>query len=381
MEINTRLQVEHPVTEMITGQDLVEWQLRVAAGEPLPLAQEDLAIRGHALEARIYAEDPDRGFLPSTGRLVHLAPPAASPHVRIDSGVEQGDEITPWYDPMIAKLIVWDDTRERALARMHAALADYRIVGVANNIEFLGRLVTSPAFAAADLDTGLIERERDVLFPAHRPAPAVALQAAAVALLDGEARRAMRRAGDGSDPWSPWAAGDAFRLNGLWQRRLVFRDGDVERAVLVEYAGDGYVVTVDDDRAHVSARVRDDGGLVLSVDGRRCEAHVIAQGERRHVFVGGAAYPLLFVDPLAAAGEAHGVDGGFAAPMPGKVIAWLADAGTDVAKGTPLLILEAMKMEHTITAPVAGRLERFRFAVGEQVTEGADLVEFTAAAK
>src|SRR5690606_22377506 len=171
MEMNTRLQVEHPVTEMITGLDLVEWQLRVAAGEPLPRSQDQLGIRGHAIEARIYAEDPDHGFLPSTGRLIHLAPPALSPHVRIDTGVDEGDEISSHYDPMIAKLIVWDETRERALARMTRALGDYRIVGVANNIGFLSRLVACSSFAEADLDTGLIKREHDRLFPQAAPAP------------------------------------------------------------------------------------------------------------------------------------------------------------------------------------------------------------------
>ncbi|MEY8877037.1 MAG: acetyl/propionyl/methylcrotonyl-CoA carboxylase subunit alpha, partial [Leptothrix sp. (in: b-proteobacteria)] len=170
MEMNTRLQVEHPVTEMITGLDLVEWQLRVASGEPLPLRQEQLSLNGHALEARIYAEDPDKGFLPATGRLLHLAPPPESDHVRVDTGVEQGDEITPFYDPMIAKLIVWDQDRPRALARMRAALAQYRVAGVANNVEFLQRLVTAPAFAQADLDTGLIEREQAVLFPSAQSA-------------------------------------------------------------------------------------------------------------------------------------------------------------------------------------------------------------------
>jgi 3-methylcrotonyl-CoA carboxylase alpha subunit len=171
MEMNTRLQVEHPVTEMITGVDLVEWQLRVASGEPLPLHQEQLEIDGHAIEARIYAEDPANGFLPSTGRLLHLAPPAQSRHVRVDTGVDQGDEITPHYDPMIAKLIVWDRDRDQALARMHRALAQYRVVGVQNNIEFLARLVTCPAFAKADLDTALIEREDACLFPRSSEIP------------------------------------------------------------------------------------------------------------------------------------------------------------------------------------------------------------------
>ena len=186
MEMNTRLQVEHPVTEMITGLDLVEWQLRVAAGEPLPLRQEQLRIDGHAIEARVYAEDPDKGFLPSTGRLLHLAAPEASFHVRIDAGVEEGDEITPFYDPMIAKLIVWDQTRERALARMQAALAQLRIVGVSNNVEFLARLVASPAFASADLDTALIEREAEFLFPANRETPEEVWLLTALAELERE---------------------------------------------------------------------------------------------------------------------------------------------------------------------------------------------------
>ncbi len=380
MEMNTRLQVEHPVTEMITGQDLVEWQLRVAAGERLPLAQDQLAIRGHALEARIYAEDPDRGFLPSTGRLVHLAPPAESQHVRVDSGVEQGDEITPWYDPMIAKLIVWDEDRERALARMRGALAAYRIVGVANNVEFLGRLVASPAFAHADLDTGLIERERDALFPSHRPLPAAAFYAASAALLASEASATAQRAAASGDPWSPWSAADAFRLNAFAQRRLVFRDGDAEHAVVVDYVTGGYRMGIDGaPSAAVQAASRADGALALAIDGARQDAHVEANGDRRHVFLAGGAHVLTYADPLAGTGEGHAVEGGFAAPMPGKVIAWLADPGTDVAKGAPLLILEAMKMEHTINAPAAGRLERFRFAVGEQVSEGAELVEFTVA--
>ncbi len=380
MEMNTRLQVEHPVTEMITGQDLVEWQLRVAAGEPLPLAQEQLAIQGHALEARIYAEDPDRGFLPSTGRLTYLVPPAESSHVRVDSGVEQGDEITPWYDPMIAKLIVWDETRDRALARMREALAAYRIVGVANNVEFLGRLVTSPAFADADLDTGLIERERDVLFPAQRLLPPLALQAAAVALLDEEEAGAARRTDATGDPRSPWAAADAFRLNAVARRSVVFREGETDHVVTIDYAPGAHAISVDGGpSALVSGTRRADGALVLSCDGARHETHVVPHGEKRHVFLVDGVHVLTHIDPLAAAAEGHGVDGGFAAPMPGKVIAWLAEPDSDVAKGAPLLILEAMKMEHTITAPAAGHLVRFRFAVGEQVSEGADLVEFTVA--
>ncbi len=380
MEMNTRLQVEHPVTEMITGQDLVEWQFRVAAGEPLPLAQERLAIHGHALEARIYAEDPGRGFLPSTGRLVHLSPPPESAHVRVDSGVEEGDAITPWYDPMIAKLIVWDETRPRALARMREALAAYRIVGVASNVEFLGRLVASLAFATADLDTGLIEREQASLFPPARGVPAIALYAAAAAILDGEAATAARKGAEGHDRWSPWSAADAFRLNAIAQRRLVFRDGETEHPVTIDYADAGTRMSVDGGATVTVEAMRDaSGALALAIDGIRQSVRVVAQDERRHVFLADGVHVLTYVDPLAGIGEGHGVEGGFAAPMPGKVIAWLAEPGSDVVKGAPLLILEAMKMEHTITAPAAGRLVGYRFGVGEQVSEGAELVEFTVA--
>src|SRR5512138_1601685 len=240
MEMNTRLQVEHPVTEMITGLDLVEWQLRVAAGEPLPLAQEQLRIDGHALEARVYAEDPDKGFLPSTGRLVHLAAPEASYHVRLDAGVDEGDEITPYYDPMIAKLVVWDATRERALARMQAALAQLRIVGVANNVEFLARLVASPAFASADLDTALIEREKEFLFPPSRETPEEAWLLAALAELERERAGASR---PGAPP-SPWDARDGWRLNSRASRTLTLRLGPDQRDVAVEYRPGGYALAV-----------------------------------------------------------------------------------------------------------------------------------------
>ena len=192
MEMNTRLQVEHPVTEMITGLDLVEWQLRVAAGEPLPLTQEELTMHGHAIEARIYAEDPAHDFLPSIGKLVHLGAPEPSKHVRIDTGVEQGDAITPFYDPMIAKLIVWDETRELAVRRMSNALAEWQIVGVANNVEFLRRLVTSHSFREAELDTGLIEREKEWIWSKEPATPdrAVVLAALGVVLGEREAARA-----------------------------------------------------------------------------------------------------------------------------------------------------------------------------------------------
>ncbi len=380
MEMNTRLQVEHPVTEMITGLDLVEWQLRVASGEPLPLAQEQLQIRGHALEARIYAEDPDKGFLPSTGTLVHLSPPAENLHVRVDTGVEEGDEISPHYDPMIAKLIVWDQTREQALARMLQALAEYRVVGVSNNISFLSRLTACPAFAGADLDTGLIEREKAYLFPEPKPTPVEVWQVAALAELLRETQRGAARARRDEDPLSPWHARDGWRLNVTARRDLIFRHGDEQQTVNVAYRPDGYTLTVDGRSVAARGELNARGMLRVELDGTRMDATVVAANEKRHVFLHGHAWPLANVDPLHFSGEGGGAEGGLLAPMPGKVISLIAAEGASVAKGAPLLILEAMKMEHTINAPAAGTVKAFRFAVGDQVGDGDELVEFEASA-
>ncbi|MBK9954646.1 MAG: acetyl/propionyl/methylcrotonyl-CoA carboxylase subunit alpha [Rhodocyclaceae bacterium] len=378
MEMNTRLQVEHPVTEMITGLDLVEWQLKVSAGGTLPLTQEQLAIRGHALEARIYAEDPDKGFLPSTGRLVHLAPPEESLHVRVDTGVEQGDEITPHYDPMIAKLIVWDEDRPRALARMLGALARYRVAGVANNVDFLSRLVACPAFAQADLDTGLIEREHDFLFAGAGTAsvPREAWLAAALAELLREQAAADAAARLGSDPRSPWHRRDGWRLNLGVSRRLTFRCGDEVRELKVGYADAGYRITLDGQTTAVGGQLQAGDQLRADLGGMRMAATVVVAGEKRHVFLHGRCHLMVAVDPLFHAGEGGGAEGGLTAPMPGKVIALLVEPGVKVSKGVPLIVLEAMKMEHTLVAPSAGTVTAFHYAVGEPVADGAELLEF-----
>ena len=376
MEMNTRLQVEHPVTEMITGLDLVEWQLKVAAGETLPLRQEQLAIRGHALEARIYAEDPDKGFLPSIGRLIHLAPPAETLHVRVDTGVEQDDEISPHYDPMIAKLIVWDETRERALARMLQALADYRVVGVSNNIGFLSRLVACPAFAQADLDTGLIERERAFLFPAAAEPPAEAWLVAALAELIRDQQYAAAEATASGDPHSPWHARDGWRLNGNARREIRLRCGETERVVNAGYAGDSFTLEFEGCSTMAAGRFTGSSELRVDLGGRRINVTVVSANEKRHVFIDGVCFVFAAIDPLFHAGSGGGAEGGLTAPMPGKVIALIAEVGARVEKGAPLLILEAMKMEHTIAAPTAGTVKAFCFNVGEQVSDGAELVEF-----
>lgn len=358
MEMNTRLQVEHPVTEAITGLDLVEWQLRVAAGEPLPLRQDELTIRGHAIEARLYAENPDAGFLPQTGRLVHLDLPSG-PNVRVDSGVEQGDEVTPHYDPMIAKLIVWGADREQALGQMREALARCRVVGVVSNVEFLGRLVRTESFARANLDTALIEREHAALQPATE-VPDEVWQLGAIAELASAPRGGP----------SPWDVRDGFRLGGQGLHRITLRHGDTTRELAATYVGPR-------EYAFGASRVRwSSTGSAFQVDlgGRSVHAHVVRQGERWHVFLAGRRWELDRVDPLYVEASGDESNAGLRAPMPGKVLAHLVEPGARFEKGAPLVLLESMKMELTIFAPRAGVLTSFRFAPGEQVPEGAELV-------
>ncbi|WP_050463616.1 acetyl/propionyl/methylcrotonyl-CoA carboxylase subunit alpha [Herbaspirillum autotrophicum] len=377
MEMNTRLQVEHPVTEMITGLDLVEWQLRVAAGQPLPLAQDQLRIHGHAIEARIYAEDPDKGFLPSIGHLHHLSPPVASEHVRVDTGVEQGDDITPFYDPMIAKLIVWDHDRPSALARMRKALGEYQVVGVTSNIEFLGRLTTCASFANADLDTGLIEREHDNLFPSPAALPENAWLLAAVAELLTEARHA-RGTETAAERGSPWLALDGWRLNASSQRLLTFAQGEHKQVIGVTAQSGGWELSLGEHKVSARGQLLGHGQLQVQLGERRTKATVVASGERRQVFVDGHGYALQRVPLLDVGGGAAEQAGGLRSPMPGKIVALLVAPGSSVEEGTPLLVMEAMKMEHTITAPARGVVKAFCCAAGDQVTDGIELVEFEA---
>jgi 3-methylcrotonyl-CoA carboxylase alpha subunit len=335
MEMNTRLQVEHPVTEMITGLDLVEWQLRVAAGEPLPLRQEQLQIRGHAIEARIYAEDPARDFLPSIGRIVDLATPATRADLRIDTGVRQGDEISPYYDPMIAKLIVHAASRAAAIDRLRDALAAYQVVGVRTNVEFLHRLTTAPAFVAGDLDTALIERERAHLLPTPAAPPAKIWALAARAALSA----------DTSDR-SPWGASNGWRLGGRQSREVTLQWMDETRTVRVEFAA-----------AQTQSGAR-----------------VVRAAKAIHVFQDGAHFVFANADPHAPPAETHDGRGKLVAPMPGRVLSILTTVGAQVARGAPLVVMEAMKMEHTVTAPRAGTVARILCAVGEQLQEGTELL-------
>jgi 3-methylcrotonyl-CoA carboxylase alpha subunit len=373
MEMNTRLQVEHPVTEMITGLDLVEWQLRVAAGEPLPLAQKDLHIQGHAIEARLYAEDPDRGFLPQTGRLTHVRFPEASPDVRVDAGVEAGATITPHYDPMIAKLIVRGQDRAAALARLQAALSGVEVVGLKTNVAFLERVVRSRAFAAADLDTGLIERCRSEIFAPMPGAPHELLAAAAMAELLEEADTAQARARSSGDPHSPWDSVDGWRLNQGSHHRFVFLERGQRHEVTVEFRAQGHGLRIDG-REYAFSGERGGEGLVrVRLDGHTFVARAVRVGHDWHVAMPGARAALTLAEDLPVE-EDERAPGSLAAPMPGKVIALLVQPGAAVAKGAPLLVLEAMKMEHTIMAPADGVVKAIHFAAGEQVPEGAELL-------
>ena len=381
MEMNTRLQVEHAVTEMVTGHDLVEWQLRVAAGEPLPAAQADLVLSGHAIEARLYAEDPGRGFLPSTGTLTHLRMPLESAptenlHVRVDGGVVEGDEVSIHYDPMIAKLVVWDSDRAAAVGRLRAALAETRIVGPATNVDFLAAVAAHPAFQAGALDTGFVERHLDDLLPAVQRAPDPILALACLDVLLRRDRAARRTAGGSADPHSPWHATDGWRLNGDSHDVLSFADDMGEFAVTVHYRGAGFLLDLPSGPLHAAGEIEPGGGLAADIGGERLRATVVGHGDTLSVLSGGTSHRLVVIDPAARAARQEGPAGGFAAPMPGKVIAILVKPGQEVERGATLMVVEAMKMEHAITAPADGTVAAVHFKVGEQVEEGVELLAF-----
>ncbi len=368
MEMNTRLQVEHPVTEMITGQDLVEWQLLVAAGAPLPMLQDQLRIDGHAIEVRVYAEDPDRDFMPAVGKLLHLSPPHESQHVRVDTGVRPGDAISVHYDPMIAKLIVWDRDRAAAVRRLGRALAEYEAVGVQTNLGLLRRIVAHPAFAAGELDTGFIERHDAALLPEPARVPAAALAAAALDVLQRRAETTAAAAARGHDPFSPWDLATAWRMNGDGYQDLLLAEGDVVHAVRAHPRADGSV-RLDLHSGSVEARG-------ATIDGVHRMIPVIRDGDAMTAILDGTNYRLILVDPLASAlVDAAGGDR-LLAPMPGRIIDVLTQPGDTVARGDVLLVLEAMKVQMRLTAPRAGVVEAVRAGVGDLVDDGAELVSF-----
>ena len=379
MEMNTRLQVEHPVTEAITGLDLVEWQLRVASGEPLPLRQDELRITGHAIEARICAENPDNQFLPATGTLAVYRKPACTSFergaVRVDDGVREGDAISPFYDSMVAKLIVHGDTREQALARLDDALAQTHIVGLATNVQFLRLVARSDSFAQGRLDTALIQREQAVLFQQERVGlPLAAAAAVAQTLL-------RERAAESADPFS---RRDGFHSHAELERRFEFDFGGQHAKAWLTYGRDGALaLRVGEGDAAVAGPLvfapLADGAIDLQFAGQRTRAAVYAQGETDHVFTPQGATRIEAIDLLAHAGDAQGEGGRLTAPMPGKVVSFAVQAGDKVTKGQPLAVMEAMKMEHTIAAPADGVVQELLYAPGDQVTEGAELLKLVAA--
>lgn len=386
MEMNTRLQVEHPVTEKITGQDLVEWQLKVAAGQDIPVAQDDLSINGHAFEVRIYAEDPRQDFLPATGTLLHLNTPDENEHVRIDTGVRQGDTVSVHYDPMIAKLIVWDHDRNAALARLRGALAQYQVVGLTTNIEFLSALAHSEGFEALDLDTNFIERYRDDLILDDAAADDDALVAATVYQLLQRQSAAEDNALNSSDPYSPWNQVNGWRLNTDNHHAFEYIDYvdsiPNEVSVTTHFRGSaqqtGYLLELPSGELDVHSAQLDGNNLRLDVAGKRFNATVVDDGSKLHVFVNGNAfggrYQMLEKVVRGLAGDEEEAGGSLTAPMPGTVIEVLVAEGDTVEAGQPLIILEAMKMEHTITAPTAGTVSEVLYAAGDLVGDGAELL-------
>jgi 3-methylcrotonyl-CoA carboxylase alpha subunit len=361
IEMNTRLQVEHTVTEMITGLDLVEWQLRVAMGEPLPLKQDQIVKRGHAIECRIYAEDPESGFLPSIGRLEIWRQPEARAGVRIDTGFREGDSVSPYYDPMLAKLIVWGEDRENALANTRDALSGFQAAGIATNLAFLQSLLGHEAVRSNAVDTGFIEREIDCLTRQQAIGP-LERAAATAALLTRE----------GSPESSPWSDRSGWMLVGERHRRIVLRDahGGVWQADL-RYARTGLLLESQE------FSFQEEGGhrFRISLGGHAYRAFAVVHGTHVTVTTGHGRFRLAYVDPFAASEVRQSAGGHITAPMPGNIIAIHAREGATLERGQLVLTLEAMKMEHALKASAPGRLARLCCAVGDFVQEGAVLAE------
>jgi 3-methylcrotonyl-CoA carboxylase alpha subunit len=381
MEINTRLQVEHPVTEMVLGLDLVELQLHVAAGESLQdLLPADRRQHGHAIELRLYAEDPDQNFLPGSGKLERLRLPTPDEHVRIDSGVVEGDTVTIFYDPMIAKLIAWDLTRELALVRMREALAACDIVGPKSNIEFLENLVRHPAVVSGRIDTGYLDRHLDeFLRKPSAASDAHALLAAATAWLLHEEHAGAESARSSGDPHSPWAQVDGWRLAHPGRRIVALADRGERREVVALGAGGRYELVLDGASHAVANAVLVDGVLSAAIDNetQRWRADIdgdrvaVHDGAERRVFHHAPAFE--YVATVAGTGDR------IVAPMPGRIVLVKAKPGDDVAEGEEVLVMEAMKMELTLRAPRAGRIDSVQAAAGDFVEADAVLVKLAAA--
>lgn len=369
MEMNTRLQVEHPVTEAITGTDLVEWQLLVAASEVLPLSQDDIPLMGHAVEVRLYAEDPAKSFFPSTGKLLRLRA-GDDENIRADMGVEEGDEVSMFYDPMIGKIIAHAPTRAQALSRLRQFLLGMEVVGPKTNLAFLANVLGHPSFQTADIDTGFIDKHLSDLVPVATLSPEV-LGAALIGHVLSRSASAQA-----SEPWSPWAVNDSWVLGG--HRRELFKvvfDGEA-LAVSAECRRHDAQFDFGGVTHNVSGRLSGSGELSVVVDGKRLTAAYVPTGSGFTLVHQGVSYAFAVPDPLDVDVASDADTGSLKSPMPGKIVQVLAKAGASVAKGTPLIVMEAMKMEQTLAAPTDAIIASVNVAAGDQVEAGAALVVF-----
>lgn len=379
MEMNTRLQVEHPVTEMITGQDLVEWQLKVAAGEHLPLSQSELTVNGHAFEARVYAEDPDNDFLPVTGTLSYLQPPLENRHVRVDTGVLQGDDVSVFYDPMIAKLIVWDEDRNKALNRLTMALSEYRINGMTTNLPFLYNLVSTDAFRDVELDTGFIEKNKAQIFVQSDYDINQSLPLMVLAILLNKQSSVAKQTNQSNDLTSPWQFANAWRANEQHSQSVsVMFGGEVYSSTVTHedaMNAQQFSVVIDGEAITVSGALQYDT-LTANVNGHRQKATLVVHGSDMSLYT--AQKALHFSEHLPDLGLDDVADdvNSFNAPMNGTVVKLMVDVGESVEADQPLMIMEAMKMEHTIKSSVKGKVTEFYFQPGELVDGGAELLSF-----
>lgn len=372
MEMNTRLQVEHPVTEMITGVDLVEWQLRVAFGEPLPKQQHELKIHGHAIEARVYAEEPEKGFIPAIGQISYLHYPEQNQHVRVDSGIVQGDEISSYYDPMIAKLIVWGENREAALVQMHHALGQFHVDGLGNNIAFLDRIIRSKSFKQADLDTNLIQREDEFLFKTKHSLDAKMMVATALTEL-------LLRFNQNKTASNPvWNSQTLWRVNISPNYAIQFNLEDAVYQVNLSAEKDGFSAEYQGEKFLISGKLLNANSAQFRINGKQEKFAFNQNKSGLTVFRNGQSYPFKYIQNNFGADESQSAEGNLKAPMPGVITQVLVNINDKVQKDDVLMTLEAMKMEYAIRAPYDGIVHSCYFQAGDQVKVGDELVEFQA---
>ena len=370
MEMNTRLQVEHPVTEMITGLDLVEWQIMVANRLPLPAKQTDLSINGHAFEARIYAEDPNNDFLPATGKISYMDTPVTGNHVRVDSGIVSGDVVSVYYDPMIAKLIVWDRDRASALARLRGAIADFHVAGLTTNIEFLHQLASNDAFNQADLDTHFLEKHSEELIVGHQVVDEDILAAALKVMLN----QSQANQQNSTDPYSPWSDTSGWRLNEDNYHLIDLMFGSTQLSITAHFRDDGFLLEVNGKEIFAKGYVKGNK-LHMDLNGHQSTISIAENDQELVLFKNAASWAFEVKDNSLADLEQDNT-ANLTAPMPGTVIQVMVNAGDSVEEGQPLLVMEAMKMEHTIKAHKNTVIDEVLYAVGDLVDEGAELIRF-----